>query len=116
MVVTQTAPTTLARPRTSPTGAVVVAVAKEVVATATTEVVASLAMDRTLRAHGSRATPRSNTDRYALRKVILLMNVGIASMRIMYQMVNLLGLRTTPTTSTQIGTLIPVRLTTSQAT
>jgi hypothetical protein len=53
---------------------------------------------------------------YALKKVMFLMNVGIASMRIMYQMINLLALCTTPTMSTQIGTLIPVHLTTSQAT
>jgi hypothetical protein len=95
---------------------VVAVVDEEEVATTISMAVVLLTVAKKLFAHGSRATPRSNATRYALKRVMLLMNVGIASMRILYQMISTFVLPTTPTMLTQIGTLIPVHLTISQST
>jgi hypothetical protein len=93
---------------------VVAAVVVEEVA-AVPEAVATLVVDRKAHVHSFHETARSAL-RYALKRVMLLMSVGIASLRIMYQMRSLSVLHTTPTTSTQTCTLIPMHLTTSQAT
>jgi hypothetical protein len=81
-----------------------------VVVDATTQAMDSKGVD------SSHATTNRNAVRYALRKVMLLMSVGIASMKIMYQMRSLSVLRTIPMMSTRTGTLIPAHLTTLQAT
>jgi hypothetical protein len=74
-------------------------------------------VDRKDRGHSFHTTTTTKSVvRYALKKVMQLMSVGIALMRIMYQMRNLLALRTTPMMLKQTGTLILVHLITSQAT
>jgi hypothetical protein len=91
-------------------------VEEEVVATIVS--VGIQVVDRKDRGHSFHTTTTTTKSvvRYALKKVMQLMSVGIASMRIMYQMRNLLALCTTPMMSTQTGTLILVHLITSQAT
>jgi hypothetical protein len=96
----------------SPTEAVA-GVVEEVGAVAVA--VATQIADRKVVDNSSHVTARSAV-RYAIRKVMQLMSVGIASMKTMYQMRSLLVLRTTHMMSTRIGTLIPAHLTTLQAT
>jgi hypothetical protein len=104
MVATPAAATTIpARLHTSPIGGVGDVAVEEEAATTPPVAVVQVA-DRRTHAQGSQGvTSGINAARYALKKVMLLMNVGIASMRIMYQMTSLLAPHITPMTSTQTG-------------